>query len=215
MKELSYAFLGMNQYGRKLSQTVVATGSDVMIADGDQDVINMLADKYTYAVCLDLSNPAALANIGLDQVDVVVVDLRNNLEAAIVSTMVAKEQGVERVIATASSDRFREVLERVGADEVVIPEDTAAAQMAKLLISADFMTYFDIGGDLCVIKEQPPREWRNKQIGKLELRNKHNVNIIAIEKDGEMNAAISAATVIPADCTLIMAIPKSQLYDMI
>ena len=215
MKENSYAILGLNRYGLKMAHTIASTGADVLIADENQDMINLHADKFTFAACLDLTNQNALSQIGLEQVDVAIVDLSENLEAAIVSVMVAKEQGVAKVIATAKSDRFREVLIRVGADEVVIPEDAAAAQMARLLITDDFMTYFDIGGDLCVIKVRPKKEWVNKSLRKLNLPETQQISIIAIEQDGVINSAISADTVIPGDCIVVMSTSKSHMYDFI
>lgn len=214
MKEQAYAILGMGRYGCKMAQTLAGTGAQVLIADSDQDIINQYADKATYAVSLDMANPAALQGIGLERIDVAIVDLSDHLEESIVSIMVAKEQGVKRVIATARSDRFREVMLRVGADEVVIPEDSAAAQMARLLILDDFMTYFDIGGDLCVLKAQPKREWTKKSLRKLQLR-EEQINIIAIDRNGQMDINISPETVLPEGCPVVLTIPKSRIYDLI
>lgn len=215
MDEYSYAIIGMNRYGIKLGQALSATGVQVLIADNNQDTINLYADKFTYAVCLDLANSEALNKIGLDQIDIAIVDLSDQLESAIVSVMVCKEQGVKKVIATARSDRFREVMLRVGADEVVIPEDTAAAQMARLLISEDFMAFFDIGGGMCILKTKPKPEWKKKSLRKLMLPENQNIKVIAIEQEGTMTTQIRADTVIPADCDLAIAIPKTQIYDMI
>lgn len=214
-KELTYAFLGMNRYGSRLAQLIATTGAEILIADEHSDTINLYADEFTSAVCLDLSNATALEKIGLDQIDVAVVDLYDKLESAIVSVMVAKEQGVGKVIATARSDRFREIMLRVGADEVVIPDDLAAAQMAKLLISADFMTYFDIGGKMCVLKVEPKREWINKSLRKLQLKEMEDINVIAIERNGEMETGIRADTVVPKDCLLVIALPKNKMYEFI
>ena len=214
MKEQAYAILGMGRYGCKMAQMLAGTGAQVLIADSDQDIINQYADKTTYAATLDMANPAALQGIGLERIDVAIVDLSDHLEESIVSIMVAKEQGVKRVIATARSDRFREVMLRVGADEVVIPEDAAAAQMARLLILDDFMTYFDIGGDLCVLKAQPKREWTKKSLRKLQLR-EEQINIIAIDRNGQMDINISPETVLPEGCPVVLTIPKSRIYDLI
>lgn len=214
-KELTYAFLGMNRYGSRLAQLIATTGAEILIADEHSDTVNLYADEFTSAVCLDLSNATALEKIGLDQIDVAVVDLYDKLESAIVSVMVAKEQGVGKVIATARSDRFREIMLRVGADEVVIPDDLAAAQMAKLLISADFMTYFDIGGKMCVLKVEPKREWINKSLRKLQLKEMEDINVIAIERNGEMETGIRADTVVPKDCLLVIALPKIKMYEFI
>lgn len=214
MKEASYAILGMGRYGCKMAQTLTGTGAQVLIADSDNDIINQYADKVTLALTLDMSNPSALQGIGLERIDVAIVDLSDHLEESIVSIMVAKEQGVKRVIATARSDRYREVMLRVGADEVVIPEDSAAAQMARLLILDDFMTYFDIGGDLCVLKAQPKKEWAKKSLRKLKLR-EEQINIIAIDRNGEMDIDIKPETVLPEGCPVVLTIPKSRIYDLI
>lgn len=215
MKEDSYAILGMNRYGIRLGHALAATGTEVLIADENKDTVNLYADRFTYAVCLDMTNPEALKKIGLDQIDVAIVDLSDQLEAAIVCIMVAKEQGVKKVIATAKSDRYREVMMRVGADEVIIPEDTAAAQMARLLISADFMTFFDIGGDLCVLKTQPKPEWTKKTLRKLQLMETQQIKVIAIDNDGTMDMKVRADTVVPKDCTLVIIIPKTHIYDFV
>ncbi|GEM_PF-1469118 len=214
-RELKYAFLGLNRYGLRLAHLIGATGAEILIADGDQDIINRYADEFTSAVCLDLSNSMALEKIELNKIDVAIVDSYDNLEAAIVSIMVAKEQGVGKVISTARSDRYRDVMLRVGADEVVIPEDLAAAQMAKLLISADFMTYYDIGGSLCILKVEPKREWINKSLKQLDLKKTEGINVIAFDRDGKMDVDVHADTIIPSDCLLVIALPKALMYEFI
>ena len=85
MKDPSYAILGMGRFGRKLTTMLRATGAQILIADKDQDIINHYAEHATYAVCLDLTNANALEDIGLDHIDIAVVDLSSNLEPAIMA----------------------------------------------------------------------------------------------------------------------------------
>lgn len=215
MKEPSYAILGMGRYGRKLAVTLAGTGSEILIADPDSDIINHYASRVTHAVCLDLSNPNALADIGLNNIDVAIVDLSQQLEAAIMCTMVAREQGVRKIIATASTDRFSDILNRIGADEVVIPDDEAAVRMARRLISEDFMEYYDLGGELCVIKTHPKKSWTKKSLQKLRLFETEQVRIIAIERDGIMEMQFPPGTILSEDDTIALAIHKSGIYDFI
>lgn len=215
MKESSYAILGMGRYGRKIASTIVNTGADVLIADINPDIIDQYADKYTYAVSLDLSNPRALSDIGLDHIDIVIIDLNHNMEAALMCIMVAKENGVKKVISTAKTNRTAEIMKRVGADEVIIPEDEAAIRMAKRLISEDFMEMHDLGGDLCVIKVSPKKEWVGKSLRKLRLGEQEHITVVAIEKDGKMSTDFDGDTVIFEDNMLALALQKSKIYDFV
>lgn len=215
MKEPSYAILGMDRFGRKLTNLLSSTGCQILIADMDKDIINRYSSHATHAVCLDLTNINALQEIGLEHIDIAVIDLMNNLEAAIMSVMAAGEAHVKKIIATAGTYRYGEILRRIGADEIVIPQDEAAARMAKRLISEDFLEYHDLGGNLCVIKVYPRKEWTGKSIRKLRLRETENVNIVALESDGEMTMDYSADTIIREGSKLALVIKKRDIYQFV
>ncbi len=215
MKETSYAILGMGRYGSKLALTLAATGAEILIADRNSQIVNEYADNVTRAVSLDLGNPVALQEIGLDLTDTVIIDLSEELEDTIMCTMIAREKGVKTIIATASTDIARDVLMRVGVDEVVIPEDEAAARMARRLISEGFMEYHDLGGGLCVVKVHAQKEWTKKRLRDLKLPERENVHIIAVEKDGVMEVDIDPDMVLTEESVVAVSIPKSQIYDLI
>ncbi len=79
-------------------------------------MINSIARLFTYAVSLDLGNGEAVSEIGLKNADVAVIDLASNLEQAIICTMIAKEQGVKDIIATAKNKRCKKILKQMGAN---------------------------------------------------------------------------------------------------
>ena len=215
MKEPSYAILGLGRFGRKLTTLLASTGAEIIIADQDNDIINQFAEYAAYAVCLDLSNTAALQEIGLEHTDIAVVDVSHHLEAAIMAIMVARELGVERIVATASTDRFGEILKKVGADEVVIPEDEAAIRMAKRLISEDFMEYYDMGSNFCIIKIPPKKNWIGKSLKKLRLPEKEHVKIVAIEENGAISMDISSETILKESSALILALRKGDIFNFV
>ena len=103
MKETSYAVLGMGRYGSKLALTLAGTGAEILIADRNSQIVNEYADSVTRAVSLDLGNPVALQEIGLDLTDIVIIDLSEDLEDTIMCTMIAREKGVKTIIATPKS----------------------------------------------------------------------------------------------------------------
>ncbi len=215
MKEKTYAIIGLGSYGKKLADTLSKSGESIVIADSDSNLINSIAKSFAYAVCLDLGNEEAISEIGLHNVDVAVIDLASNLEQAILCVMVAKEQGVKNVIATAKNKRCRDILKRMGANEVIIPEEEAALRMARTLISEDFLEYIDIGNNLCAIKVHPMREWIGKTVTQLSLRTTYKITIIAIEINGELKTDFDSDFVFKEDNVIILAINKERVMDFI
>ena len=215
MKEPTYAILGMERFGRKLTAMLAATGSQILIAGDDNNIINRYAGYATHAVCLDLTNANALHEIGLEHTDIAIIDQANNLEAAIMCVMAAKEVGIKKIIATASNRRFEEILRRIGADEIVIPQDEAAVRMARRLISEDFLEYYDLGGNLCVIKVHPREEWVGKSLRELELRRNFQVNVVAIESNEEMSMDFTPDTVIREGAMMALALKKADIYNFV
>lgn len=215
MNEPTYAILGMGRFNRKLTTMLAATGSEILIADQKKEVINRYAEYATHAVCVDLSNANALQEIGLEHIDIAVIDISHHMEPSILSIMVARELGVKRIIATASTRRFGEVLKKIGADEIIIPEDDAAVRLAKRLISEDFMEFYDLGGNLCVIKTHPKDKWVGKSLKSLRLRERERMNIVAIEKNGAMSMDFSPDTVLEKDSVIALAMKKQYLYDFV
>ncbi|MGX8699377.1 MAG: potassium channel family protein, partial [bacterium] len=176
----SFAVLGMGTFGKYLTEVLYDAGADVLIADNDVETISQYADKSTYAMTCDLSDPEAIKGLGLEHIDVVVVAMPLSLEPSIMCTMVAKELGVRRVIARSSTPRMAEVLRKVGADEVINIEEDAAFRTAKRLLSDDFLDYFDLGDTLCLIDMRPRADWIGKNLRELRLRERYDINVVAI-----------------------------------
>ena len=215
MKEPSYAILGMGRFGRKLTTMLRSTGAQILIADKDEAIINRYAVYATYAVCIDLTNVNAIEDIGLDHIDIAVIDLSSNLEPAILTITIARELGVNKIIATANTDRSGEILKRVGADEVIIPEDEAAMRLAKRLISDDYIEFHDLGGELCIIKIHPKKEWVGRSLNTLRLPARENVTVIAIEENGKMHMDFTPDTIIKEDSSIAIALRKNDIYSFV
>ena len=118
---LSIAILGLGKYGRSLAENMYALGADVLVVDKDPVLVDEFSTKVNSAVRADLANEAELNELGLGNLDVVVVAMGSNLEASIMSVAVAKEKGVDFVMAKTSSDRMSAILEKVGVDKIIDP----------------------------------------------------------------------------------------------
>ena len=214
--EKNYAVLGLGRYGMRVADTIAKTGATVLVADSDMEKIDDIGNRFTSAVSFDMTNSKALREIGLDNIDVAIVDLAGDLVGSITCIMIAKESGVERVIATADRHRSVEVLKKVGADEVVIPQDEAALRMAKALISDDFMEYTDLGDGLCIIKVHVEEGWNGKSIAKLDIHKRMGITIIAVAgSDGKLTSEFNADYILHVGDPIVLAMQKENIYNFV
>ena len=173
------AVLGLGKYGMSLVRELNKIGVDVLAVDRDESVVKEIADYCTEAVCADLEDENSLLSLGLKDMDIVVVAIGDNLEASIMSVLVAKEQGVPRILAKSSSERMSVILNKVGADTVIQPEKYAGKRSAVILASETMLDYFQVDDSLCMIEMLPLDNWVGKSLIDLDLRSSQKINVVA------------------------------------
>ncbi len=211
----SFAVLGLGKSGRAVARELAENGAEVIVADKSEELVNSMADDVTVAMIADLTSAEAIKGLGISNVDVVVVTMALSLEASIMSVMVAKELGVPHVVAKAKSKRMGEILSKVGADEIVFPEKEAGKALSKKLLSEDFLDYFDISDDLCILEMRPKDEWVGKNLIELDLRKKYDINVAAITVDGKMKASIDPHMVLTKESSLLIITSKKNYKKLI
>jgi len=174
--------------------------------------VNQFAGLVSDAVAADLTDPESIKKIGLSDMDLVIVSMGSSLEASIMCVMVAKELGVKRVIAKAASDRMGEILLRVGADEIIYPEKESAVQTARKILSSNFLDYFSLGDGLSVISMVPKKSWIGKSLSELRLRNRYQINVLAIrDETGALKAGIDPAMPLTAGMRILVVAERKNL----
>lgn len=210
----SVAILGLGTFGKYLTEEFFENGADVLIADNNVEAVAQLSDKAAYAMTADLADPEAIKGLGLEHMDMVIVSMSQSLEPSIMCVMVSKELGVPYVIAKASNKRMADVLKKVGADEVINIEEDAAFRNVKRLMSDDFLDYFDLGSELCVVEVYPRADWVGKTLRELHLREKYNINVVA-RKDEELNSSLIEPNLpLSQKDRLVIVAEKSDLHGL-
>lgn len=177
----SVAVLGLGMYGKSLVRALSEMHVDVMAVDRDEENVKEVENYCTAAVCADLTNEESLKALGLKDMDVVVVAIGINVEACIFAVAAAKEQGVPRILAKSSSERMSSILRKIGADDVIVPEEDAGRRTAEILSSDTILDYFQVDNNLCMIELSTPEEWAGRSLSQLDLRNRQHINIVAVK----------------------------------
>ncbi len=206
----SIAVLGLGKYGCSLAETLYKLGEDVLVADIDEKVIRDMSSKVTAAVCTDLSNEDDVIALGLQNMDIVIVCMGGNIAASITCIAIAKEQGVKTVIAKAISPRMKAVLERVGADKIIDPEQEGGVRTARIVASQHIHDYYELDDNLCMIEMRPKSTWVGKSLIDLELRKKYNMNVAAIKNPKGKWVFVNPTYVLEENNLLMIIIEKKD-----
>lgn len=181
MMKKSIAVLGLGKYGKSLVRALSKMHVDVLAVDREEENVKEIEDYCTAAICADLTNEESLKALGLKDMDIVVVAIGRNLEACIFAVTAAKEQGVQRILAKSTSDRMSAILRKIGADEVIMPEEYAGKRTAVILASDTVLDYFQVDNSLCMIEMVPLDEWAGKTLAELDLQNRQHINVVAVK----------------------------------
>jgi len=177
-----FAIMGLGRFGSKLAKLLSQAGAEVIAIDKDPDLVQEMRDEVTLAVRMDCTDEQALLDHGIDKVDCAVVGIGVGFEASVLATDTLKKIGVPRVIARAGSEMRGEILRRVGADSVVIPEDESATRLANRLMLPQFEDFVELDEDHSLVQVPAPEDFVNKTPRELELRTKHKLNLVAIRR---------------------------------
>ncbi len=207
----SVAVLGLGKYGCSLAETLYNIGEDVLVADIDERVIRDMAPKVTTAVCADLSNEDEVEALGLQNMDIVIICMGGNIAASIMSVSIAKEKGVGKVVAKASSPRMKAILKRVGADKIIDPEREGGIRSARILASQHIHDYFEIDKNLCMVELKPKSTWIGHNLIELNLRKRYNMNVAAIKKEDGDWGNVDPARGLREEDLLMVIIEKEDI----
>lgn len=188
----SFCVIGLGKFGTALATRLAEEGNQVMIIDTDADKVTALADIVTNAVIGDPTNEKVIASAGISDYDCAVVCFTGNINDNVLITIMLKEAGVKKVVARASNEGHRKVLEHIGADVVVYPEKDMGEKVAFMLTKNNVTEYIEFSG-YKLIEMKVPDEWTGQNLIDLDVRRKYGVNVIAVTRAGDNVADVSPA----------------------
>lgn len=179
-----YVVLGLGIFGSTICKTLSSFGCEVLAIDMDQECVDRVGEFVTKAIVGDITDKNFLMSLGLEEFDVGIVAIGNHLEESILGIMNLKEIGVPYIIAKARNKRFKEVLEKVGADKVIRPEKEMGVKVARSLLRKNISDMIEIDENYSIADMKAPVSWVGKTLVELNLRQKYSMNILGL-KDPE------------------------------
>lgn len=210
----SYAVFGLGRYGLAVAKELVNNGAEVLAVDADESIVNSAIADIPFCKCADVTDVEVMKQLGVANIDVVIISMANNLEASVMAVMLCKQIGVKTVIAKCANEMHREILSKVGADKVVFPENESGVRLAKNLVSSGFVDVIELSNDISLIELDVKNEWVGKTLIELNLRKKYALNVIAIRQGDDLEINIDPATILQKDMQLVVIINTSKLSKL-
>ena len=200
----SYVVIGLGRFGSALARQLCKLGAEVLAVDVRADFVQQIANDVTHAVVGDAQDKEVLKALGVRNLDCAIIAIGENLAASVLIAMNLKELGVPYVVCKAHDETHRKVLEKLGVDRVVIPEQEYAQRLARSLNNHNVLDYIELSEDFGILDVPAPKSWIGKNLKDLNVRAKLGVNIIAVENDGKTNVSPSADYLIRQGDTLVV-----------
>ena len=207
----TYAVFGLGRYGTAVARELVENGMEVVAVDIQQKIVNDAAAYLPVCKCADVTDSEVISRLGIGSIDTVIVCMASNLEASVMAVTLCKEAGVKNVIAKCANEMQQKILLRVGADQVVFPENESGIRLAKNLLSSGFIDIISLSKDVSMIEIDVRDEWCGKNLIELNLRKKYGFNIVAVKKEERVNVNVNPEQPLEAETTLIVIANVAKL----
>ena len=216
MANRTIGILGLGIFGQSVLKTLQDQDVDIIAIDDHADVINQYESMITTGIVGDITEMDLLDAADIGTCDTVVIATGENLESSVLAVMNCKALGVEHVIAKVKNEVTKEVLEKIGADLVILPEVEAGMSLAKMILFQHRIEVFQLDEEVVVVEFTVPASWVGKSIRDLEIRDQYQLNIIGY-RDGEdqpLRSQLGPDFVWPAEVH-VMAVTDNQYLDRI
>lgn len=194
----SFAVIGLGNFGHFTARFLAERGLEVLAIDSSEAQVERVKQFVEKAIIADATKREVLERVGVQDMDAVIVSVGEKVDTSILITMYLRELNVKQIIAKAISEDHGKILHIMGATEVIFPERDVAAKIAETLANPSILDTLSLGPDYSIVQLAPPEHFMHKSLRELDIRNKYNIQVIAIKELVPENVI----AVPPADYTI-------------
>ena len=183
MKKSTYAVFGLGAFGSRLAVELSRAGNDVVAVDLDADRVNEIRDEVAEALVADVSSEEVIRELNVGKFDAVILGMSSHFEALVLTLTLLRQEGAKRIFAKAGTRIQERILYRLGADEIILPEQDVAERLSRRL-SLDNISDFFIFKGQAIAEVIVPEKLAGKSLRELALRNRYNITVLTIGHGG-------------------------------
>jgi trk system potassium uptake protein TrkA len=187
---IEFGIIGLGRFGYALTKTLAGAGKEILAIDTIENRVKQARYFTESAFVVGSLDKETLEDSGIQNCETVVICIGDSIDVSILTTLNVISMGVPRVIARAMSYEQGLILEKIGA-EVIYPENDMAIRLANKLINSSIMETIELRGDIAITELRLTSKIANQTVQQANIRQKFNLNIIALEQRGETTTEIA------------------------
>lgn len=199
-----FAVIGLGRFGGSVCEELSLEGMKVLAIDKNEHRVNEFKNIASHAVIADSTDEGVLKELGIKNMDHVIVAIGDNIEASILTTVILDDLGVEKITVKAQSDYHAKILHKIGANQVVHPERDMGKRIAHSIISSNILDYLELSDDYSMVEVAASKKMQGKTLVDLNIRAKFGCNVVAIKNGKDINVSPTADYKINYEDTLIV-----------
>ncbi|GGF12231.1 ktr system potassium uptake protein C [Halobacillus andaensis] len=181
-----FAVIGLGRFGGSICRELSREGMEVLALDLDEDKVNEYRDIAAHAVIADSTDENVLRELGIRNIDHVIVAIGDNIQASMLTTLMLKELGIKTITVKAQNDYHEKILSKIGADHVVHPERDMGKRIAHNIISNNILDYIELSDDHSVVEVKAGSKMSGRTLVDLDIRAEYGCNVVAIKRKKEV-----------------------------
>ena len=185
MSENRFAVIGLGKFGRAIARKLSQKGAEVTAIDINEANVEKIQEDVALCICMDATDKKALTAQNIVDVDGVVVAIGENFEALLLCTVYLQELKAKRIIARANDMHQRRILEKMGVEEILSPEDEVGLVIAEKLMYPSVVSILQLPEDYEIAEIKAPKGIQHRSLADIKLRDKYKLNLVTIEREVE------------------------------
>lgn len=199
-----FAVIGLGRFGGSICRELSKENMEVLAIDRSEEKINEFKNIATYAVIADSTDEATLKELGIRNIDHVIVAIGDNIQASILTTVILTELGIKKITVKAQNDYHEKILIKIGANQVVHPERDMGKRIAHSIISNNILDYLELSDEHSIVEVKAGKKMIGKTLIDLNIRAKYGCNVVAIKQGKDINVSPSADNILKEEDVLIV-----------
>lgn len=187
---MKYIIIGLGNFGASLAQKLTEQGNEVIGIDTNMSKVDAYKEKISHTICMDATDEFTVSGLPLKDTDIVLVAIGENQGANIMTTAILKNFEVKRLISRAINPLHEKVLQALGVDEIVHPEEETAERWAKKLCLKNVVDSFELNDDYSIIEAKVPEDYIGKTVREVGFRREFNLLVLTIIKKVEVKSIL-------------------------
>ena len=187
---MKFIIIGLGSFGASLAQKLTALGNEVIGIDINMSKVDAYKEKITYTICMDATDEFTVSGLPLKETDVVLVAIGENQGANIMATALLKNFKVKRLISRSINPLHEKVLQAIGVNEIVHPEEETAERWTKKLSLSNVVDSFELSDDYIIIEAKVPVDFIGKTIMEVGFRKDFNILVLTIIREVEVKSIL-------------------------